>query len=217
MASSIALASPQSILRRLPRSEVQVNGGEYVFQQGDDCDSLFCIITGRVALTVASESGKEALIDVLGIGDWFGEQVLLGDKKRSNTAKALARTELARFKAETVSSFLEHEPELAVSLLTGSLTRSARYEEALFHHLLDNVEHRLAAVLLNLSRLDPARGGLIPKLSQEFIAGMVGTTRSRVNHFMTKFRRLGYIDYHNGCITVKSGLNSVGAGGRERG
>lgn len=219
MASSHAFApagNTQTAQQRLPRLDLQVNRGEFIFQQGENCDSLFCVISGRVALTVASESGKEAMVDVLGPGDWFGEQILLRNSKRTITAKALTRTELASFKAESVYSFLEQEPELAVSLMTGALIRLARYEEALFHHLLDNVEHRLAAVLVHLAQQDPTGGGLIPKVSQELLAGMVGTTRSRVNHFMNKFRRLGFIDYRGGCITVKPGLNTLVACGRDR-
>ncbi len=207
--SARAFVDGNRFLKVLPRSDMRVERGEFIFQQGQPADSLFCIISGRVAITVASDNGKEAMADVLGPGDWFGEQVLLGQVNRTTTAKALLRTELARFKVDSVESFLEREPELAISLVTGMLVRLSRYENALFHSLLDNVEHRLAAVLLHLSQHPSATNGVIQKVSQELLAGMVGTTRSRVNHFMTKFRRIGYIDYRGGAITVRPALRML--------
>jgi len=180
-----------------------------VFSQGDPASHVFYLQSGSVKLSVLSPKGKEAIVAVLGAGDFFGEGCLAGQPRRMATASALgASTVLVVEKAEMVEK-LRTQPDLAECFLTHMLSRNIRIEEDLIDQLFNSSEKRLARTLLLLARY--GKGDYphqLPKLSQETLAEMVGTTRSRVNFFMNKFRDLGFIEY-NGIIKVNRSLLTV--------
>jgi CRP-like cAMP-binding protein len=181
-----------------------------IFAQSDTASSIFHIQKGKVKLTVVSEAGKEAVIAVLGSGDFFGEGCLAGQLARMSTATAMTDCSVMRLEKPVVVAMLQQEPAFADLLLTYVLTRTIRIEEDLIDQLFNSSEKRLARALLLLANFgkEGKPETVIPKISQEVLAEMIGTTRSRVSFFMNKFRRLGFIKY-NGTLEVHSSLLNV--------
>ena len=181
-----------------------------MFAQGAQANSLFYVQDGGVKLSVLSTAGKEAVVAMLGPGDFFGEGCLAGQPLRMGTATAVMRTTLLRIPKREMTRMLREYPEFSDRFIAHMLTRNIRIEEDLVDQLFNSSEKRLARTLLLLARYGKAKGTqrILPKLSQETLAEMVGTTRSRVNFFMNKFRKLGLIDY-NGGLKVNSALLSI--------
>jgi CRP-like cAMP-binding protein len=197
-----------------------VNGGrivaehprnEILYAQGDAADTVFYIQSGEVKISVVSEQGKEAVVALLGEGAFFGEGCIAGQKLRLATATALAQSVIVRIEKAEVVRVIHEEPAFAELFIAYLLARNSRVEEDLVDQLFNSSEKRLARTLLLLANFgsegEPAP--ILAKISQETLAEMIGTTRSRVNSFMNKFRKLGFIDY-NGSIEVhRSLLNAV--------
>jgi CRP/FNR family cyclic AMP-dependent transcriptional regulator len=182
------------------RRVVRFARGGRVFAQGSPATSVFYIQSGQVKLSVLSTSGKEAVVAMLGPGDFCGEGCLAGQPRRMGTATALGPTIVLRIAKDEMMRTLHEQSALSDRFITHMLTRNIRIEEDLVDQLFNSSEKRLARTLLLLARYrdEPARQRVLPKLSQETLAEMVGTTRSRVNFFMNKFRKLGFIEYNGG-------------------
>jgi CRP/FNR family transcriptional regulator, cyclic AMP receptor protein len=183
---------------------------QVVFSQGDAADAVFFIENGKVKLTVVSTRGKEAVIGVLERGSFFGEGCLAGQPLRMATASAIQASSITRVDRSTMVGLLHREPEFAELFIAYLLSRNVRIEEDLVDQLFNSSEKRLARILLLLAHFgkEPRPETVIPQISQETLAAMVGTTRSRVSHFMNRFRKLGFIHY-NGGLQVHSGLLTV--------
>jgi CRP-like cAMP-binding protein len=180
-----------------------------VFAQGDPATEVFYVQLGSIKLSVLSRTGKEAVVAILGPGDFFGEGCLAGQPRRMATASALGASTVLVIEKPQMLDLLHSEPTLADRFLLHMLARNIRIEEDLIDQLFNSSEKRLARALLLLARYGKEDQPLtLPKLSQETLAEMVGTTRSRVNFFMNKFRELGFIEY-NGDIKVNSSLLTV--------
>ena len=181
--------------------------GQVVFTQGDPADSIFFIQEGKVKVAVVSEQGKEAVIAFLETGDFIGEGCLTGRPRRISTARAMLESVITRVDRPTMVRMLRDEPNLSELFTAYLLARTLRVEEDLIDQLFNSSEKRLARALLLLANFgkDGRQESVIAKVSQETLADMVGTTRSRVSHFMNKFRKLGYINY-NGDLEVHSSL-----------
>ena len=192
------------------RRIVRFSRGAVVFTQGAPATSVFYIQEGGVKLSVLSSGGKEAVVAMLGPGDFFGEGCLAGQTLRMGTATALVPTTALRIQKREMMRTLHEQSALSDKFITHMLTRNIRIEEDLVDQLFNSSEKRLARTLLLLARYgDPERPQrILPKLSQETLAEMVGTTRSRVNFFMNKFRKLGFIQY-NGGLKINSSLLSI--------
>ena len=200
-----ALLDSAGVARRVtkfPRSAV-------IFAQGDPADDLFYLRQGSVKLSVVSRTGKEAVVGILGAGDCFGEGCLAGQPRRMATASALSASTVVAIGRKEMGETLRADPSLAAGFLLHMLARNIRIEEDLVDQLFNSSEKRLARALLLLTRYGTAGRPLpLPKLSQETLAEMVGTTRSRINFFMNKFRDLGFIEY-NGDLKVNRALLTV--------
>jgi CRP/FNR family transcriptional regulator, cyclic AMP receptor protein len=183
---------------------------QQVFSQGDPSTDVLYIQDGAVRLSVLSKAGREAVIAILGPGDFFGEGCLAGQEVRMGSATAMSSSTILIIEKEEMVRLLHGEPELSDRFLSHVLSRNIRIEEDLVDQLFNSSEKRLARTLLLLARYgrDDTPVRTIPILSQQILAEMVGTTRSRVNFFMNKFRKLGFIEY-NGGITIKKSLLSV--------
>jgi CRP/FNR family transcriptional regulator, cyclic AMP receptor protein len=184
---------------------VKVAKGSSVFSQGGKADAIYFVETGKVKISVISTGGKEATLVILGARDFLGEGCLVGQPLRISTATALETTTLFRVDKRAMLLALANQPKLSEKFIGSLLTRNIELEEDLCDQLFNQSEKRLARVLLKLSRLrenDALPDAKIPLLSHETLAEMVGTTRSRITHFMNKFRKLGLIDY-NGELTVR--------------
>jgi len=181
-----------------------------VFRQGDPSDSIFYIEKGKVKLGVVSKRGKEAVVAILGAGDFLGEGALAGQPRRMSSATPLTECTIVRIEKEATIQALRSDPEFAEVFLAYLLVRNIRTQEDLVDQLFNNSEKRLARVLLLLANYgnEGKPDAVIEKISQETLAEMIGTTRSRVSHFMNKFRKLGFIKY-NGRLEVHSSLWSV--------
>ena len=192
-----------------PRT-VRFASAAVVFAQGTQANSVFYVQEGGVKLSVLSTAGKEAVVAMLGPGDFFGEGCLAGQPLRMGTATAVMRTALLRIQKRDMVRMLHQHPEFSNRFIAHMLTRNIRIEEDLVDQLFNSSEKRLARTLLLLARYgkEDTTQRVLPKLSQETLAEMVGTTRSRVNFFMNKFRKLGLIDY-NGGLKVNSSLLSI--------
>jgi CRP/FNR family cyclic AMP-dependent transcriptional regulator len=173
------------------------NENSFVFIQGDPANALFKILKGKIKLTVVSNAGKEAVIAVLGPGDFFGEGCLAGQQLRMSTATAMTECSIGRMDRAIVLERLQADPAFSKLLLSYMLTRTIRIEEDLIDQLFNSSEKRLARALLLLANFgkEGRPEKVITKISQETLADMIGTTRSRVSFFMNKFRRLGFIEY----------------------
>jgi CRP/FNR family cyclic AMP-dependent transcriptional regulator len=183
---------------------------QIIFTQGDAADSVFYIKTGKIKVTVVSKQGKEAVVAILGPDEFFGEGCLIGQPKRLATATAMTECVTMRVEKAEILRVLQDEPAFSQMFISHILARSARVEEDLIDQLFNSTEKRLARVLLLLANFgkEGRPEPIATKISQETLAEMVGTTRSRVSHFMNKFRHLGFIDY-NGRLEVHSSLLSV--------
>jgi len=181
--------------------------GQVVFAQGDPADSVFYIREGRVKITVMSDQGKEAVVAFLKAGDFIGEGCLTGRPRRVSTARAVEDSIITRMDKATMVRVLRDEPNFSELFTAHLLARTLRVEEDLVDQLFNSSEKRLARARLLLANFgkDGKQEPVIAKVSQETLADMIGTTRSRVSHFMNKFRELGYIDY-NGDLEVHSSL-----------
>ena len=184
--------------------------GKIVFSQGQPSDAVMYIQKGGIKISVLSQTGKEAVVAMLGAGDFFGEGALTGQSIRIGTATATTLTTVLVIEKAAMLQLLRDEPTFSERFISYMLTRNLRVEADLVDHLFNSSERRLARVLLLLSRYGDQAGPekRIPKISQETLAEMVGTTRSRVNFFMNKFRDLGFIEY-DGDITINASLLSV--------
>jgi CRP/FNR family cyclic AMP-dependent transcriptional regulator len=181
-----------------------------VFAQGDTSDSILYIQKGAIRLSVLSHAGKEAIVAMLGPGDFLGEGALAGQRVRMGTATAVSTTTVLIVPKKQMIQLLHDEPEFSNRFIAFMLSRNIRIEEDLVDQLFNSSEKRLARTLLLLARYGMADTpqGVLPKLSQEMLAEMIGTTRSRVNFFMNKFRKLGFIEY-NGGLKINTALLSV--------
>ena len=181
--------------------------GQVVFAQGDPADSVFYIREGRIKIAVVSDQGKEAVVAFLKAGDFIGEGCLTGRPRRISTARALQDSVITRVDKATMARILREQPNFSERFTAHLLARMIRVEEDLVDQLFNSSEKRLARALLLLANFgkDGKQEPVIAKVSQETLADMIGTTRSRVSHFMNKFRQLGYVDY-NGDLEVHSSL-----------
>ena len=183
-----------------------------IFVQGDSSDAVFYIQKGKVRLTVVSKTGKEATIGILNEGDFFGEGCLTGQPLRLCAATAMTDCTVMRIEKKSMMEVLHRENTFSDMFVAYLLTRNIRYEEDLVDQLFNSSEKRLARVLLMLARFgkEGVPETLVPKISQETLAEMVGTTRSRVSFFMNRFRELGFINYHAGdALQVHSSLLDI--------
>jgi CRP/FNR family transcriptional regulator, cyclic AMP receptor protein len=183
-----------------------------IFAQGDLCDAVFYIQKGKVKLTVVSKIGKEATIGILNEGDFFGEGCLTGQPLRLGSATAMTDCSVMKIGKKSMIEVLHREHEFSDMFVKYLLARNVRYEEDLVDQLFNSSEKRLARVLLLLAHFgkDGKPQIVIPKISQETLAEMVGTTRSRVSFFMNRFREMGFVDYDGGSgLQVHSSLLGV--------
>jgi CRP-like cAMP-binding protein len=182
-----------------------------VFAQGDAADAVFYIQKGKVILTVVSQTGKEATIGIVSEGNFFGEGALAGQVLRMGSAAAMTACELLRVEKKAMMAALHREHAFSDLFVAYLLARNIRYEEDLVDQLFNSSEKRLARVLLLLAHFgkDGIPETVVPKISQETLAEMVGTTRSRVSFFMNRFRKLGFIHYNGGLQVHSSLLNVV--------
>lgn len=181
-----------------------------IFSQGDAGDDVFYVQKGKVRLTVLSKDGKEATLGILSTGDFFGEGCLIGQSLRMATATAMTDCTLLRVEKKAMMRVLHEEHSFSDMFVTYLLQQNIRREEDLVDQLFNSSEKRLARILLLLAHFgkEGAAETIIPKISQETLAEMVGTTRPRVSFFMNKFRKMGFIDY-NGGLQVHSSLLGV--------
>ena len=192
------------------RTVTQYAKGDLVFSQGDPCRHVYYVQKGSVKLSVVSETGQEAIIAMLSPGDFFGEGCLAGQTVRMGTATAVTASTVMEVKKESMQRVLHEEHAFSDRFIKHMLARNIRIEEDLIDQLFNSSEKRLARALLLLARYGkqdkPQR--VVPKISQEHLAAMVGTTRPRVNFFLNKFRKLGFIEY-NGELKINSSLLTV--------
>jgi CRP/FNR family transcriptional regulator, cyclic AMP receptor protein len=180
-----------------------------IYSQGDAADAMFQVQSGNVKLVVASPRGKLAVIAILGPGDLFGEGCLVNRSLRKSTATAIQPSTIACVKKGPLVHLIHQDPAFAKLFISYLLSRMVRVEEDFVDRLFNFSEKRLARILLLLTSFGPESrdGTAFPRINQEHLAQMVGTTRSRVSHFMNKFRKLGFVDYHgDGALTVHRGL-----------
>jgi CRP/FNR family transcriptional regulator, cyclic AMP receptor protein len=184
---------------------------EAVYAQGDAAESVMYLQSGGVKLTVVNEVGKEAVVAILASGDFFGEGCLAGQPVRIGTATAITPTTVLVIEKSEMFKVLHEEHGLSDRFIRFMLARNIRIEEDLVDQLFNSSEKRLARTLLLLARYgkEDQPHGVLPKMSQETLAEMIGTTRSRVNFFMNKFRKLGFIQYNNGGFQINTSLLSV--------
>ncbi len=183
---------------------------QIIFSQGDPADAVFYVQKGKVKLTVVSEQGREAVIAILGTNEFFGEGCLAGQTQRIATVVAMTDSIITRLEKAAIIQVIHQEPTFSEKFIAHLLARSIRVEADLVDQLFNSSEKRLARLLLLLANFgkDGQPEPVIPKISQETLAEMIGTTRSRVSFFMNKFRKLGFIEY-NGGIEVRSSLLNV--------
>jgi CRP/FNR family transcriptional regulator, cyclic AMP receptor protein len=184
--------------------------GATIFSQGDGADAVFYIRRGKVKIVVTSEQGKEAVVAILGPGHFFGEGCLNGHPLRIATTRAMDECVITRLEKATMIATIHNEPEFSELFMTYLLTRNSRIEEDLIDQLFNSSEKRLARLLLLFANFgkEGRPEPIVGKFSQETLAEMIGTTRSRVSFFMNKFRKLGFIEY-NGKLEVHNSLLNV--------
>jgi CRP-like cAMP-binding protein len=204
---------PRAFLSKLStgKSKQEYQDHETVFSQGDAADAVFFIQSGKVKLTVVSQRGKEAVIALLPENSFLGEGCLAGQPLRMSTARAVERSTILRVEKRVMVGLLHREQEFAERFGAYLLTRNIRMEADLVDHLFNSSEKRLARLLLLMANFgqESTPIPLIAKMSQETLAEMIGTTRSRVSFFLNRFRDLGFIDYNGGGMHVHSSLVSV--------
>jgi CRP/FNR family transcriptional regulator, cyclic AMP receptor protein len=183
--------------------------GKKIFVQADPADAVFFIESGKVKMSVVSSAGKEAVLSMLGPHSFFGEGSLVGQSRRTTTATAVEPSTIFRVEKAAMIRALHEHSELSEKFMAALLVHNIEAEEDLCDQLFNHSEKRLARVLLKLSRLhkhDIVQDAKVPTVNHETLAEMVGTTRSRVSHFMNKFRKLGLIDYDGDGLTVRTEL-----------
>jgi CRP/FNR family transcriptional regulator, cyclic AMP receptor protein len=194
----------------LKRTIIRCRPDHKIFSQGDPSDAVFYIQKGRVKLTIISNQGKEAVIAILGAGDFLGEACLMGQMLRVASATAIVQSAMLRIEKGEMLRVLQKERALSGLFISYLLTRNVRIEEDLVDQLFNSAEKRLARTLLLLARYGKEGNPetVVPEIGQETLAEMIGVTRERVNFFMNKFRKLGFIDY-NGELQIHSSLLNV--------
>jgi len=204
---------PSVLLTKLSvgKSRHEYLAGETVFSQGDAANAVFYVESGKVKLTVVSKSGKEAVIAHLSETSFFGEGCLAGQPLRMSTANILLQSTIVRIEKKAMVGLLQRESAFAEQFLTHMLSRNIRMEADLVDQLFNSSEKRLARLLLLMANFGQESKPIpvIAKISQEALAEMIGTTRSRVSFFLNRFRELGFIDYNAGGMNVNSSLISV--------
>jgi CRP/FNR family cyclic AMP-dependent transcriptional regulator len=204
--------NPKSFLAKVGegRSIGEYHKDAIVFSQGDPADAVFYIQSGKVKVTVVSEQGKEAVVAMLGTNDFFGEGCLAGQAQRIATVATMTDSVIVRLEKAAIVRVIHQEPAFSGMFIAHLLARAIRVEADLVDQLFNSSEKRLARMLLLLANFgkDEKPEPILAKISQETLADMIGTTRSRVSSFMNKFRKLGFIDY-NGSIEVHSSLLNV--------
>jgi CRP/FNR family transcriptional regulator, cyclic AMP receptor protein len=192
------------------RTKLEYRSEGVIFSQGDAADSIFYILRGKIKIVVTSKQGREAVVAVLGEGDFFGEGCLIAQPLRLATAASMIDATVMRVEKAEMLRLLHAEPHFAEVFTVHLLTRNSRVEADLADHLFNSSEKRLARALLLLANFgkEGRPEPIIAKISQETLAEMIGTTRPRVSFFMNKFRKLGFIEY-NGRLQVHSSLLSV--------
>ena len=204
---------PQTFLATIGegRKIVSFSKKQTIFTQGDPTDAVFYIQTGKVRLTVVSSNGKEATIGILEDGQFLGEGALAGQPLRMSSATAMTDCSVMRIGKKAMVETLHREHTLSDLFVAYLLTRNVRYEEDLVDQLFNSSEKRLARMLLMLAHFgkEGVPETVIPKISQETLAEMIGTTRSRVSFFMNRFRKLGFIHYNGGGFQVHSSLLNI--------
>ncbi len=213
MAKSTALAfDPKAFLATVGRGRTIVSHRKnaVVFSQASPADAVFYVEKGKIKIVVASTQGKEAVVALLGPGEFFGEGCLIGQPLRLATAKAMVDSEVMRVGKAEMMRTLDAEPTFGQLFIVHLLARNSRVEEDLVDQLFNSSEKRLARTLLLLANFGKEGGPqpIATEISQEMLAEIIGTTRSRVSHFMNKFRDLGFIAY-NGHLQVHSSLLSI--------
>jgi len=190
---------------------VECSAGRNIFRQGQPSDSLFYLRRGKVKISVISPEGKEAIVAILSAGDFFGEGGLAGQPLRMATAVAMTDCTVDKIEKSLMVRILHEHQEISELFVKHLLTRNVRYEADLVDQLFNSSEKRLARILLLLSNFgkESKAEHVIPTVDQHTLAQMVGTTRSRISHFMNRFREHGFIAYDDGGLTVHSGLLSL--------
>jgi len=193
------------------KTVMECGEGRNVFRQGQPGDSLFYIRRGKVKLTVISPEGKEAIVAILSAGDFFGDGCLAGQPLRISTAVAISDCTLDKIDKQSMVRILHEHHDISELFVKHLLSRNIRYEADLIDQLFNSSEKRLARILLLLSNFgkESKSESVFPRINQDTLAQMVGTTRSRVSHFMNRFREHGFIDYDDSGLTVHSGLLTV--------
>jgi CRP-like cAMP-binding protein len=204
----------EGLLTQSSRGKTALECGDNhtIFMQGQPADCLYLLLRGKVRLAATTPGGKEAIVATLGSGQFFGEGCLAGQPSRMVTATSVGDCALTRFERPTLARMLHEEPGLAEIFVTHLLSRLVRYEADLIDQMFNSSEKRLARMLLLLSHFgkDSTTETVVAGINQEHLAQMVGTTRSRINVFMNRFRKLGFIDYNTETgLTVHRGLLSV--------
>jgi CRP-like cAMP-binding protein len=209
----ISSFNPKALLTKVGegKSVVVFRRNQVIFSQGDRADAVYYVQKGRVKLSVVSEQGKEAVLGFVNADWFFGEGCLAGQPVRMSTVTAVDDTTVLRIRKKAMVRLLHADPKFAERFTAYLLSRNIRFEEDLVDQLFNSSEKRLARVLLLLAHFgkDGKQEPVVPKISQEILAGMIGTTRSRVSHFMNKFRSLGFIDYNGGLLVHSSLINIV--------
>lgn len=192
------------------RSLGQYSCGEAVFLQGDAADAVFYIQTGKVQITVVSKHGKEGVVAMLSAGEFFGEGCLAGQTLHIATATAMDESTVVKIDKQAMIREMRDDPGFSQMFMAFLLSRNIQVEADLIDHLFNSSEKRLARILLLLANIGTeGRVETVPRINQETLAARVGTTRSRINFFMNKFRDLGFIEYTTGAVKVHSSLLSV--------
>ena len=204
---------PKSFLAEVGegRTISQYRKDQIVFSQGDPADAVFYIQKGKVKVTVVSDQGKEAVVAILGAGEFCGEGCLAGQARRIATVRAMTECTIMRLQKTSIVRVLHDEPAFSEMFMSHLLARTIRVEEDLVDQLFNSSEKRLARLLLLLANFgkEGRPEPLIARISQETLAEMIGTTRSRVSFFMNKFRRMGFLDYNGEGLEVHSSLLNV--------
>jgi CRP-like cAMP-binding protein len=209
----IASLHPSIVLTKISKGKTtrEYAADETVYAQGDPADAVYYIEQGKVRLAVVSSTGKEAIVAILTESSFFGEGSLAGQPLRMGSASAAENSRISRVSKQAMTQLLHDEPEFAERFLAHMLARNIRMEADLVDHLFNSSEKRLARLLLLMANFGQESKPipLIAKMSQESLAEMIGTTRSRVSFFMNRFRKLGFIEYNDGGMNVHSSLVSV--------
>ena len=212
-ATPTAPFNPKTFLAQVgdSRTTLQCQKHQIIFTQGDTANAVFYVQAGLVKLSVVSQQGKEAVVAMLERGNFFGEGCLAGQLVCMATATSLDHSSIVRIDKRAMIDVLHNEPAFSELFMAHLLTRSLRIQEDLIDQLFNSAEKRLARTLLLLATFEIAGQSVsvIPKISQETLAEMIGTTRSRVSFFMNRFKKLGFIDYTDGLRVHKARLNAV--------